>query len=68
MSNRINTVTVILEEEIRDDDCEVILNAIRMIKGVLSVTPNIANVGEYMAIERARHDLKKKLWNAFYSE
>lgn len=56
MSNRVNTITVVLEEGIRDDACESILNAIRMTKGVLKVTPNVDDPGEYMAIERARRD------------
>lgn len=68
MSDRINTITVVLEKDTRDDDCEAILNAIRMTKGVLSVTPNVADPGEYMAIERARHDLGKKLWKVLYPD
>ena len=66
MSDRINTITVVLEKEIRDDDCETILNAIRMIRGVLEATPNVADPGEYMAVERARHDLGQKLWEVLY--
>lgn len=62
MSDRINSVTVVLNREIREDDCEPLLIAIRMIKGVLRVTPNIADSSEYMAIERAKEDLRHKLW------
>lgn len=66
MSDRINTITVVLEKEYRDDDCEYILNAIRMIKGVLSATPNISDHTEYMAIQRAKSDLGNKLWEVLY--
>jgi len=66
MSDRINTITVVLEKETRDDDCEAILTALRMTKGVLRVTPNVADAGEYMAVERARHELSQKLWEVLY--
>lgn len=66
MSKRINTVTVVLEKETRDDDCEAILNAIRMVKGVLRAEPNTADSTEYMAQERARSELGQKLWEVIY--
>ncbi len=66
MSDRINTITVVLEKPIRDDDCESILTSIQMIKGVLSAKPNVASPEEYMAVVRARHDLGDKLWHILY--
>ncbi len=66
MSDRINTITVVLEKPIRDDDCESILNSIRMIRGVLQAKPNIASPEEYMAIVRARNDIATKLWDVLY--
>ena len=41
MTDRYNFLVVVLEENIRDDDAETILNAIRMVKGVLSVEGNV---------------------------
>lgn len=64
MSDRINTITVVLEKDTRADDCESALTAIRMIKGVLRATPNVVDGRDYMAEERARHELRKKLWEA----
>lgn len=57
MSDRVNYITVILEEDKREDDCEATLNAIRNIKGVLSVEPNISNPDHWLAEVRARHEL-----------
>jgi hypothetical protein len=68
MSNRINTITVLLEKDTRIDDCEAILTAIRMTKGVLKATPNVADARDWMAEERARHTIRKKLWDALESE
>jgi hypothetical protein len=62
MSDRINTITVLLEKDTRIDDCDAILTAIRIIKGVLKATPNVAETRDWMAEERARYELRKKLW------
>jgi hypothetical protein len=64
MSDRINTITVLLEKDTRLDDCEAILTAIRMTKGVLKATPNVADARDWIAEERARHEIRKKLWDA----
>jgi hypothetical protein len=66
MSGRINTITVVLEKETKDDDCEAILTAIRMVKGVIAVTPNVADHTEYMAQERTRRELGQKIWEVLY--
>jgi hypothetical protein len=66
MSDRINTITVVLENETRADDCEAILAAIRMVKGVIAVTPNVADPTDYMAQERARRELGQKIWEVLY--
>lgn len=66
MSDRINRITVVLEKDIRDDDCETILSAIKMIKGVISVKANVANSTDYMVEERAKHDLGQKILKVIY--
>ena len=66
MTDRFNTLTVVLEVATRDDDAEQILSAIRMVKGVLSVSGDVASGQEYMAIERARSELGSKLWGVLY--
>lgn len=66
MTDRIHSIGVILEKDIRDDDAECILNAIKMIKGVLSVEPNIVDFQSAMAESRARKDIADKLWEILY--
>lgn len=61
MTDRYDYITVILEKDIREDDAAAILIALKMIKGVISVRPNIADPNSYMAEERARMKLEKKL-------
>ena len=66
MSNRINTITVVLEEDVREEGCEAILTSILMTKGVLSAAPNVASASDYMAQQRARHELVQKLREVLY--
>jgi hypothetical protein len=62
MSDRTNTLTVVLEHQMRTDDAEQIIEAIRMVKGVLNVEANVSDSMEYMATEQAKHDLRKKIF------
>jgi len=43
---------VVLAEDIREDDAEDTLNALRMVRGVVSVTPVVADHGQAIAGER----------------
>jgi hypothetical protein len=51
----------------RADDAEALLSAIRQLRGVVSVGGNVADVTEFMAIERARNDIKRQLVDAMSS-
>lgn len=66
MSDRIKTITVVLERDTRTEDCEAILNAIRMTKDVLSATPNVADGMEHMAVGRKRREMRNNVWKAIY--
>lgn len=66
MTDRINSITVVLDEDIRVDDAECILNAIRMVKHVLSVEGNVADFESHMAEERARAKVHEQVFNAIY--
>ena len=62
MTDRYNTLTVVLERDIRDDDARPILDAIAQIRGVLKVSGNIASPESWMAEERAKREIGEKLW------
>ena len=62
MTDRINYLTVALEKDTRDDDAEALLNAIRQLRGVADVKPNVVNSGDWLAETRVRQDLADKLW------
>ena len=61
MTDRINGVFVTLDRDIRTDDAEHLLNAIRMIKGVVDVSPNISDPNNHMAKISAKIELGNKI-------
>lgn len=65
MTDHINALIVTLERDVRDDDLQSLSDAIQHFRGVLSVKSNIADLRDHIAIERAKHEIKSKLWKAF---
>lgn len=66
MTDRYNALTVVLDQDIRDDDAEKLMQAILQLRGVISVDGNVVNIGDYTAFQRARSDLAQKLWEVLY--
>lgn len=66
MTDRYNAFIVILAKDIREDDAEATINAIKQIKGVLDVEPHIADFDEQIAESRVRNELGTKLWHVLY--
>jgi hypothetical protein len=62
MTDRVKGFTVTLEHDIRIDDVEVILNAVRMIKGVANVEPSISTHDDHMNRERLKWELRDKFY------
>lgn len=68
MTDRYMAFTVTLDQDIRTDDAEAIINAIKMVKHVRNVTPHVANWEFHTAVDRARQDLGEKLWKVLYPD
>lgn len=66
MTDRINTLTVVLEQPIRDDDCQELIAAIKLLRGVLTVEANVANPSDYAAQSRALLEIRRKLLAVLY--
>lgn len=62
MSDRARVLTVVLDDAYRiEDDLKSLTNAISMLKHVISVTPQLADHRDYMAIETARYRLRGRV-------
>jgi hypothetical protein len=66
MSDRYNFLTVILEKDIKDEDAEPLIQAIKCLRGVLNVTPNVSDPTALLAEQRAKAELSAKLWKVLY--
>jgi hypothetical protein len=62
MTDRVKGVWVAFDHDIRSDDAEPLIEAIKRLRGVQSVEESITDAGDWMARERARHELIEKLW------
>ena len=67
MTDRINALTVVLDHDIRDDDVKLVVDAVLMIKNVVGVKQNVADIVDYAARERVRYEAKRKLYDAINS-
>ena len=56
MTDRHSGYIVTLDADIREDDAEAIVTALRMVRHVASVKPVVMDLTELMARERVRHD------------
>lgn len=66
MTTRLKGFTVVLEEDMREDDAEPLRLAIAQMRGVLSVAPVEKDIDDYFAMERVRRELGMKLWEILY--
>jgi hypothetical protein len=57
MTDRIKGFTVTLSNDIRDDDFQAILEAVKMIKGVSHIEPSIVTTHDHMNRVRIKTEL-----------
>jgi hypothetical protein len=61
VTDRIKGFVVTLEKDLREDDAEATLTALRQIKGVLAVEPQLANIEDQLNRTRIRYELGKNI-------
>ena len=66
MTTRVKALTVALEEDIREDDVEQLVMAIKRLRGVLAVDTAAADPVDFVARERVRRELTGKLWDVLH--
>lgn len=68
MTDRISAFIVTLDQDIREDDVEFILNAVRAIKHVQSVKPLVKSWENHVAQERVRQEIGEKLLKVIWPD
>jgi hypothetical protein len=66
MTDRLNALVVALDADIREDDAQVLISAIKQMRGVLNVEGHVATIDSWVAQERARQELTGKLWDVLH--
>lgn len=64
MTDRIRSVTVILDKDYRDDDVESILSAIRMVKGVDHVETSVVTSNDHINRSVVAIELRRQVFDA----
>lgn len=62
MTDRIKGFYVALEENVREDDAEPIMNAVSQLRGVLAVEPLRVESADWVATQRVRNELVTRLF------
>jgi hypothetical protein len=66
MTTRLKGLTVAFAADIREDDAEAVIKAIRMIRGVLDVAPIEHTPNDWIERQRVRDELSTKLWDVLH--
>ena len=62
MTDRFDSLTIVLETDIREDDAEHLINAIKQLRGVLEVTGNVSTSKNQIGYIRA----KNEIWDTIF--
>lgn len=68
MTDRFTSFTVILDQNIRDDDAQPIIDAIKQIRHVQDVFPKVANTSDAIAESGVRREIGEKLIKIIYQD
>jgi hypothetical protein len=66
MSDRYHSLVVSLKEDMHEEHLQRLIHAIELMRGVLSVDRNVANIESHVAEERARRDLGEQILKVIY--
>lgn len=68
MTNRYNALIVTLDTDIREDDAQDLIAAIKMLRGVLEVNGKVKNMDDTITENRAFERMRERLFAAFFNE
>lgn len=68
MTDRYNALLVVLDKDMREDDAQSTIDAIKHIKGVVDVKGNVSNIEADIAESRVKQDLWDKIYKLFWDK
>jgi hypothetical protein len=66
MTDRHSGYVIVLDQDIREDDAEQLVQLFKNIKGVVKVAPVKSDASLQIAKERAVYELSEKLWKVLH--
>ena len=64
MSDRVKGLILTFDHSVRDDDAEVYVSALRLLRGVIGVEVSLDSFDDQMNRARIREEIREKLWEA----
>ena len=64
MTDRYKGFVVSLDEDMRSDDAEALIVAIRQLRGVIAVEPVVANMNDHITAMQLKSRIADALWKA----
>lgn len=61
MTDRVRSITVALDHDIREDDVQLLVDAIRMMRHVSAVTTNVVSPNDWATEMNVKMEVRKKL-------
>lgn len=68
MTDRLNALIVVLENDMREDDAQSLIDAIHHLRGVSNVVPRVAEIADVIAESRVRRELEGAILGALRAE
>ncbi len=68
MTDRVNALIVVLDQDIRIDDVGGLIASIEHLRHVASVEPNVSDLDAHIAKETALHDLRQQIVEVLWPE
>lgn len=64
MTDRVHSLTVVLDRDIRIDDIQPLIDTLHMFRNVIKVEPNVTDISEMYAAEvRIKTELRQKIFD-----
>lgn len=67
MTDRIHAITVVVKD-MREDDVEPLIEAIKLLRGVVSVKTHVSDISQYSAVESAKTNIREKIGALLWSD
>jgi hypothetical protein len=68
MTDRYDALVIVLDGDVRSDDAKTLIEAIGLLRGVVSVEPHVRQIEQCIGEARIRRDLENRLWAALRRE